>query len=56
MKTDLDHLPHFHRRQLRLLVPVIVKAVRPESYLPIHEGELTDPAKYAGMLAAFTGP
>ena len=33
-----------------------VKTVRPESYLPIHEGELTDPAKYAGMLAAFTGP
>jgi L-ascorbate metabolism protein UlaG (beta-lactamase superfamily) len=31
-----------------------VKAVRPETYLPIHEGELTDPAKYAGMLAAFT--
>jgi L-ascorbate metabolism protein UlaG (beta-lactamase superfamily) len=32
-----------------------VKAVGPETYLPIHEGELTDPAKYAGMLAAFTG-
>ena len=31
-----------------------VKAVRPETSLPIHEGELTDPAKYAGMLAAFT--
>ena len=33
MKTDLDHLPHFHRRQLRLLVPVIVKAVRPEKII-----------------------
>ncbi|HEY8969302.1 MAG TPA: HEPN domain-containing protein, partial [Puia sp.] len=33
MKTDLDHLPHFHRRQLRLLVPMIVKAVRPEKII-----------------------
>ena len=42
---------------LKLAVAVdYVKAVRPETYLPIHEGELTDPAKYAGMLAAFTGP
>jgi L-ascorbate metabolism protein UlaG (beta-lactamase superfamily) len=31
-----------------------VKAVRPETVLPIHEGELTDPAKYVGMLDAFT--
>jgi HEPN domain-containing protein len=33
MKTDLDHLPHFHQRQLRLLVPMIVKAVRPEKII-----------------------
>jgi L-ascorbate metabolism protein UlaG (beta-lactamase superfamily) len=32
-----------------------VAAVRPAVAVPIHEGELTDPAKYAGMLAAFTG-
>ena len=31
-----------------------MRAVRPETVLPIHEGELTDPAKYVGMLAAFT--
>jgi len=31
-----------------------VHAVRPEIVLPIHEGELTDPAKYIGMLTAFT--
>ena len=31
-----------------------VKAVRPETVLPIHEGELTDVAKYVGMLA-FSG-
>ena len=31
-----------------------VRAVRPETVLPIHEGELTDPAKYVGMLNAFT--
>jgi len=31
-----------------------VKAVQPETVLPIHEGELTDVAKYVGMLAAFT--
>lgn len=29
------------------------KAVAPEEVLPIHEGELTDPAKYVGMLNAF---
>ena len=32
-----------------------VKAVRPETVLPIHEGELTDVAKYVGMLGAFSG-
>ena len=32
-----------------------VRAVRPETVLPIHEGELTDPAKYIGMLGAFSG-
>jgi L-ascorbate metabolism protein UlaG (beta-lactamase superfamily) len=31
-----------------------VKAVRPQTVLPIHEGELTDVAKYVGMLAAFS--
>ena len=31
-----------------------VRAVRPETVLPIHEGELTDPAKYVGMLTAFS--
>ena len=31
-----------------------VKAVRPETVLPIHEGELTDVAKYVGMLTAFS--
>jgi L-ascorbate metabolism protein UlaG (beta-lactamase superfamily) len=31
-----------------------VKAVRPEAVLPIHEGELTDVAKYTGMLDAFS--
>jgi L-ascorbate metabolism protein UlaG (beta-lactamase superfamily) len=31
-----------------------VHAVRPRVALPIHEGETTDPAKYAGMLAAFS--
>jgi L-ascorbate metabolism protein UlaG (beta-lactamase superfamily) len=30
-----------------------VKAVRPETVLPIHEGELTDVPKYVGMLNAF---
>jgi L-ascorbate metabolism protein UlaG (beta-lactamase superfamily) len=29
------------------------KAVAPEELLPIHEGELTDVAKYVGMLNAF---
>jgi len=33
MKTDLDHLSPFHRRQLRLLIPMIVKAVRPEKII-----------------------
>ena len=33
MKTDLDHLSPFHRRQLQLLIPVIVKAVRPEKII-----------------------
>ena len=32
-----------------------VRAVRPAVALPMHEGELTDPAKYAGMLTAFVG-
>ena len=32
-----------------------VKTVRPETVLPIHEGELTDVAKYVGMLGAFSG-
>jgi L-ascorbate metabolism protein UlaG (beta-lactamase superfamily) len=32
-----------------------VRAVRPETVLPIHEGELTDVAKYVGMLGAFSG-
>jgi L-ascorbate metabolism protein UlaG (beta-lactamase superfamily) len=31
-----------------------VRAVRPRVAVPIHEGEATDPAKYAGMLAAFS--
>jgi L-ascorbate metabolism protein UlaG (beta-lactamase superfamily) len=30
-----------------------VRAVGPRVAIPIHEGETTDPAKYAGMLAAF---
>ena len=30
------------------------RAVRPETLVPIHEGELTDVAKYVGMLDAFT--
>jgi L-ascorbate metabolism protein UlaG (beta-lactamase superfamily) len=32
-----------------------VRAVRPAVALAIHEGELTDPAKYAGMLTTFVG-
>ena len=32
-----------------------VQAVGPRVAVPIHEGETTDPAKYAGMLDAFTG-
>jgi len=31
-----------------------VHAVSPRAAFPIHEGEATDPAKYAGMLAAFS--
>jgi len=31
-----------------------VRAVRPKTVLPIHEGELTDVAKYVGMLGAFS--
>ena len=31
-----------------------VHAVAPRVAVPIHEGETTDPAKYAGMLAAFS--
>lgn len=31
-----------------------VRAVRPRVAVPIHEGETTDPAKYAGLLAAFS--
>ncbi|HEY5320073.1 MAG TPA: hypothetical protein VIJ76_04265 [Galbitalea sp.] len=31
-----------------------VVAVSPRVAIPIHEGETTDPAKYAGMLAAFS--
>jgi L-ascorbate metabolism protein UlaG (beta-lactamase superfamily) len=31
-----------------------VHAVKPRVVVPIHEGETTDPKKYAGMLAAFT--
>jgi hypothetical protein len=30
-----------------------VRAIAPRAAIPIHEGETTDPAKYAGMLAAF---
>lgn len=30
-----------------------VRAVRPRVAVPVHEAETTDPAKYAGMLAAF---
>jgi L-ascorbate metabolism protein UlaG (beta-lactamase superfamily) len=30
-----------------------VRAVAPRVAVPIHEGETTDPAKYAGMLGAF---
>ncbi|GAA0941789.1 MBL fold metallo-hydrolase [Virgisporangium aurantiacum] len=31
-----------------------VRMVTPRAAVPIHEGETTDPAKYAGMLAAFS--
>ncbi|WP_426560615.1 MBL fold metallo-hydrolase [Angustibacter sp. McL0619] len=31
-----------------------VRAVSPRVAVPIHEGETTDPAKYAGMLGAFS--
>jgi L-ascorbate metabolism protein UlaG (beta-lactamase superfamily) len=31
-----------------------VRAVAPRVAVPIHEGETTDPAKYAGMLGAFS--
>jgi L-ascorbate metabolism protein UlaG (beta-lactamase superfamily) len=31
-----------------------VHTVSPRAAVPIHEGETTDPAKYAGMLAAFS--
>jgi L-ascorbate metabolism protein UlaG (beta-lactamase superfamily) len=31
-----------------------VRAVQPRVAVPVHEGETTDPAKYAGMLAAFS--
>lgn len=31
-----------------------VRAVAPRVAIPIHEGEATDPAKYAGMLTAFS--
>jgi L-ascorbate metabolism protein UlaG (beta-lactamase superfamily) len=31
-----------------------VRAVRPRIAVPVHEGETTDPAKYSGMLAAFS--
>lgn len=31
-----------------------VRAVAPRVAVPIHEGETTDPAKYAGMLTAFS--
>ena len=31
-----------------------VRAVSPRAAVPIHEGETTDPAKYAGMLTAFS--
>ena len=31
-----------------------VAAVRPRAAVPIHEGETTDPAKYVGMLTAFS--
>jgi L-ascorbate metabolism protein UlaG (beta-lactamase superfamily) len=31
-----------------------VRAARPRVAVPVHEGETTDPAKYAGMLAAFS--
>ena len=33
-----------------------VAAVGPRVAVPIHEGETTDPAKYAGMLGAFSAP
>jgi len=33
-----------------------VHAVSPRVAIPIHEGETTDPAKYAGMLGAFSPP
>ena len=31
-----------------------VQAVGPRVAIPMHEGETTDPAKYSGMLDAFT--
>jgi L-ascorbate metabolism protein UlaG (beta-lactamase superfamily) len=33
-----------------------VRTVGPRVAVPIHEGETTDPAKYTGMLAAFSAP
>lgn len=33
MKTNLEHLSPFHRRQLRLLIPIIVKAICPEKII-----------------------
>jgi L-ascorbate metabolism protein UlaG (beta-lactamase superfamily) len=32
-----------------------LRTVAPAAYLPIHEGELTDVGKYAGMLAGLSG-
>lgn len=33
MRTNFDHLPPFDRRQLQVLLPVIIKAVRPEKII-----------------------
>src|SRR5258707_15870326 len=33
MRTNIDHLPSADRRQLQSLIPVIIKAVRPEKII-----------------------
>jgi HEPN domain-containing protein len=40
MRTNFDHLPSFDRQQLRFLIPVIIKSVRPEKIIlyGVHHG------------------